>query len=176
MGVPFGRFARVCYKSSKRKPIHFLDSSKISLRVWPNDIDINLHMNNSRYMAVLDLGRFDLIWRMGLMSKMRQEKWRPVVGSATIAFYKSLNAFQKFSIKTRLVYWDAKWFYLEQHMYRNGALVCHAYVKTLFLQNGKKVPTDKLLEAIDADMPCPQAPAALLKWCEAEQVRKRDAA
>ena len=33
-----------------------LDSSILTFRVWPNDLDINLHMNNGRYLTIMDLG------------------------------------------------------------------------------------------------------------------------
>ena len=31
------------------------------MRVWPNDLDTNAHMNNGRYLTLMDLGRFDLM-------------------------------------------------------------------------------------------------------------------
>ncbi|MDB5490660.1 MAG: Mesenchymal stem cell protein, partial [Micavibrio sp.] len=33
---------------------------RIRLRVYPNDLDSNLHMNNGRYLTVMDLGRLNL--------------------------------------------------------------------------------------------------------------------
>src|SRR6185503_3961101 len=34
--------------------------SNLSLRVWPNDLDLNIHVNNGRYLTLMDLGRMDL--------------------------------------------------------------------------------------------------------------------
>ena len=42
------------------------DVSVLGLRVLPNDLDLSLHMNNGRYLTVMDLGRLDLILRSGL--------------------------------------------------------------------------------------------------------------
>ena len=47
----------------------FLDESAIRLRVWPNDLDANLHMNNSRYLLAMDLGRWELVMRTGLLAR-----------------------------------------------------------------------------------------------------------
>jgi len=35
-----------------------LDECRVTLRLWPNDLDSNLHMSNSRYLLAIDLGRF----------------------------------------------------------------------------------------------------------------------
>ena len=40
------------------KPENILD-----LRVLPNDLDINLHMNNDRYLTICDLTRVDMFIR-----------------------------------------------------------------------------------------------------------------
>lgn len=29
----------------------------LGMRVWPGDLDISLHMNNGRYLTIMDLGR-----------------------------------------------------------------------------------------------------------------------
>jgi acyl-ACP thioesterase len=31
------------------------DTIELKLRVWPNDLDVNGHMNNGRYMTITDL-------------------------------------------------------------------------------------------------------------------------
>ncbi len=51
------------------KPRLFIENPKNSLclRVLPNDIDINLHMNNGRYLTVCDLTRVDMFIRTGLV-------------------------------------------------------------------------------------------------------------
>ena len=40
-------------------------TNSISLRVLPNDIDINMHMNNGRYLTICDLTRVDMFIRSG---------------------------------------------------------------------------------------------------------------
>lgn len=37
-----------------------LDELTVRLRVWPHDLDHNLH-NNGRYLAVMDLGHLDFM-------------------------------------------------------------------------------------------------------------------
>jgi acyl-CoA thioesterase FadM len=46
-----------------------LESDILNLRVWPNDIDFNLHLNNARYLSVMDYGRIHMLARAGLLSR-----------------------------------------------------------------------------------------------------------
>ena len=63
-----------------------LDSSILTFRVWPNDLDINLHMNNGRYLTIMDLGRADLMIRCGLGKVILKRRWMPVLGAVTIQY------------------------------------------------------------------------------------------
>lgn len=40
--------------------------SRLPFRAWAHDLDTSLHMNNGRYWTLMDLGRTDLMLRMGL--------------------------------------------------------------------------------------------------------------
>lgn len=64
-----------------KKPINSLQ-----LRVLPNDIDINLHMNNGRYLTICDLTRIDMFLRTGLAKTMIKEKWIPVISEHTMKY------------------------------------------------------------------------------------------
>ncbi|PJL17742.1 Mesenchymal stem cell protein DSCD75 [Stenotrophomonas maltophilia] len=79
--------------------------SRLQFRVLPNDLDSNLHMTNGRYWNIFDLGRLDLILRMGLGKVALREKWAPIVGAGTIQFRRELKPFQRFTLETRLVGW-----------------------------------------------------------------------
>lgn len=45
-----------------------LAPSRLTLRVWPTDCDLNFHMNNGRYLTFMDLGRVHLLAQMGLLA------------------------------------------------------------------------------------------------------------
>ena len=45
-------------------------TSCVELIVLPNDLDTNLHMNNGRYLTLMDLGRLDLFVRSGLLAAL----------------------------------------------------------------------------------------------------------
>lgn len=108
-----------------------LDTSVRKFIVWPNDLDLNLHMNNGRFLTIMDLGRFDLTFRTGLGGLLLKGHWRPVVGAAKIRYRRSLAPFHRYELHTRLLAWDEKWLYLEQRFMVRGELCAEAIVKAI---------------------------------------------
>jgi acyl-ACP thioesterase len=51
-----------------------MDVHSVWFRVLPNDLDTNLHMNNGRYLTIMDLGRTDAILRSGLFRSVIKKK------------------------------------------------------------------------------------------------------
>ncbi len=94
-------------------------SSELSLRVLPNDIDINFHMNNGRYLTICDLNRVDIFARSGLLKAMFKRNWLPVIAEHTMVYKKPLNIFQGFKVKTEVTHWDEKYFYMT-HSFSSG--------------------------------------------------------
>lgn len=146
-----------------------LEETVVRFRVWPNDLDTNLHVNNGRYMTLMDLGRLDLLLRNGSIRHLMREKWYPVLASCHVRFRRPLNLFQKFEIRTRIAAWDAKWIYLEQRILRDGELVLHAYLKGVFVaRGGGSVPVTRLLGLMGAREASPAMPEGMAAWVEAE--------
>ena len=76
------------------------------LRVWPNDLDLNFHVNNGRYLSLADLGRIDYFIRSGLFELARRERAFPIVGDAIAKFRRDMKLFECFEIETRMLGWD----------------------------------------------------------------------
>lgn len=151
----------------RRMPL--LGDSVVRFRVWPNDLDTNLHMNNGRYMTLLDLGRLDLLLRIGAAAPAFRRRWYPVLASVQLRFKRPLNLFQKFEILTRLVTWDAKWVYLEQQILRQGRAVAHAYLKGAFVGPKGTVPIPELLALMGYGREPPPLPESFRSWLKAEE-------
>jgi len=96
--------------------------SLLSLHVLPNDLDINLHMNNGRYLTICDLNRVDLFIRTGLLKAMRKRKWFPVIAEHTMNYKKSLHLFERFDVALEVTHWDEKYFYMT-HTFSNAERV-----------------------------------------------------
>jgi acyl-CoA thioesterase FadM len=158
-----------------------LAETTLRMRVLPNDLDINMHMNNGRYFTIMDLGRFDLVLRTGLMRMMMDEKSVPILGSAKIRYRLPLMPFEPFDLVTRIVGWDDKWAYIEQKFIKvtgekTGAVAAIAILKGSFYSNKTKttVPTKDLLHLLGHDEPSPALPAYVIKWQDAEDQLRED--
>jgi acyl-CoA thioesterase FadM len=93
--------------------------SQLSLRVLPNDLDINFHMNNGRYLTICDLNRVDLFARSGLLKAMFKRNWIPVIAEHTMIYKKPLGMFEHFDVRLEVTHWDQKYFYMK-HTFSNG--------------------------------------------------------
>lgn len=156
-----------------------LSPSRIRLHVLPNDLDSNLHMNNGRYLTIMDLGRFDLILRNGLMRLMVKQRSVPILGAAKIRFRLPLLPFQAYNLETRVLCWDEKWIFMEQRFViakgeKQGAVAAIAILKGSFFdkRKGELLPTADLLHALGWDQPSPPQPLHIQKWQEAEAALK----
>ena len=148
---------------------HATDESVIFLRVWPTDLDLAGHMNNGRYSTIMDLGRLDLLVRRGVLRPLVRHRWRPLVASCVIRFHRSLGPFVRYELRTRLLYWDEKWFFFEQRFQRHDELYARALVKTVVKSRAGTVRPADLLAAIGVDAVAPPLPDAIAAWLELER-------
>lgn len=88
--------------------------SRLMFRVWPHDLDPSLHMNNARYLALMDLGRLDIIVSSGLWREALARRWTPIASKVSIRFRRELPPFQRFRLDTRILTWDADSVVMEQ--------------------------------------------------------------
>lgn len=146
--------------------------SRVTFRVLPNDCDINLHMNNGRYLSFMDLGRLHLTAQTGLWPHIRRNRWMPVLAAAEISYLRSLKPFERFDVVTRLLTWDDKYAYMEQIFERDGTPCAHAYVKGLFLGRDGRVPNADVAATIGHSGPPPPMPEPLRRWVELAGIKR----
>jgi acyl-CoA thioesterase FadM len=145
-----------------------LGESRLRLRVMPDDLDINMHMNNGRFLSLMDLGRFDLVIRMGVMGEARRRRWRPLVGSSMIRYRRSLEPFHRFDLVSRVLCWDERWMIFEQRFERAGELMAVALVRALFRGPEGNVPSDEALRMAGHTGPPPPVPEYIRQWAAAD--------
>ena len=153
-----------------------LNSSRLRLRVYPNDLDMNGHMNNGRYLTLMDLGRVQLILRTGLMRVVLKRNLAPTLAAAQMRYRMQMLPFQLFDLETRVICWDDKWVYMEQRFIfargpKAGAVAAIGLVKGGFYDRSTKttVPTSDLLHAVGQGIPSPEFPGYIRDWIAAEE-------
>jgi len=156
---------------SFRKPtVGLLEQSSVTMRVRVTDCDTYLHVNNGRYLSLMDIGRIDHAGRCGLIKILRQRRWKPVAGGATIRFRRELRLGARYTLTTRCVGWDEGWAYFEQVFERaDGALAARAYAKVATLDSdGSRLPSERVIAALGIDPVSPPLPAGVVAWQASE--------
>ena len=163
------RLVAVLIAGAFRPRLGIDDSSHVTSFVLPNHLDLNLHMNNGRYLTVLDLGRLDFLIRAGLVKTFIRRRWQPLIGGTLIRYRFGLRPFQRFTIVTRVLSWDIKWFYFEQQIITDKGVAAIAISKGLAHDGNETVMPQKILKGIGVERPLPIIPAPVARWLEAEE-------
>lgn len=154
---------------------HWTSLSRVRLRVWPNDLDTNIHMNNGRYLTVMDLGRFDLLLRSGLWAMVRRVGAVPILSSATLRYRFPLDFWDSFDLETQIMGWDEKWIYIVQHFVaangpKQGQVAAVGIVKGAFFDPKAKatIPTATVMQEMGEDIEFPPLPPVVLSLLQTE--------
>ena len=139
------------------------DASVLHFRVWPHDLDLSAHMNNGRYLTLMDLGRIDIMLQSGLWRELRAHGWTPIASTITIRFRRELLPLQKIRLETRLLCWDETLVVMEQTFFIvGGARDGHAAARALFKgglydrRTKAFVPVARLMQALGVSAESPE--------------------
>lgn len=138
--------------SSKWKPVMPVEAleNALELRVLPNDLDLNLHMNNGRFLTICDLTRVDLFLRTGLAALMVRKKWAPIISRHTMDYRRSLSPFQKYTVSMAITRWDEKSFYCTHRFVSGGKVVAEGESVAVIRSREGVVPPATVIEAVNA--------------------------
>jgi len=148
----------------KRVGIH--TPTRVQLRVWPNDLDFNLHVNNGRYLSLADIGRIDYFIRSGLFELARRRRAFPIVGDAIAKFRRDLKLFERFEIETRLLGWDHKWGFMEHRFIKNGRVIGVVAIRGVFRAADGPLEPGVFLSGLDLPTESPPLPQWLQEWTQ----------
>lgn len=166
------RLIAVVISSLFKRRIGALEEAVITMRCWPNDLDLNFHMNSGRYVSIMDVGRISILCRYGIFLRIMRIGWRPIAGATMIRYRRSLLAFEKFQVRSRVVCWDAKWFYFEHIIEKDGALCAVGHVRGVLRGPDGNIPPARFLEVAGAGgIESPEMPEYIRLWNEAEALR-----
>ena len=150
--------------------IGFGEPVELALRVWPNDLDANGHMNNARYLGVVDLGLVTLFIRSKFLRLCIQRGWRPMAGGQVIYYRRGLNVFQRYTLRIVPVGWDEFWNYVRFDFVREGELCATGIMKGAAAGRSGLVPTSEVYPALGYHEPSPPLPQDVLAWIAADRM------
>lgn len=163
----FFRLLWLRVRSIRWARVSLWDPATVPFRVNPADLDLLRHMNNGRYLSLLDLGRIDVLSRAGFWTVVKQRGWYPVVSGQSITYRKSLTLGQRFELTTRFIGFDERATYAEQVIHTGGTVHAHAIVQTRFLRRGGGVVAQSELLEAAGGAPALKLPDDVKDWARA---------
>ncbi len=131
--------------------------------VLPSDLDIFVHMNNSKYFKEFDLARIQMAAEIGFLEVLKKHGGIFVVGAGNIRYKKPMKLFQTYKIRTRIVSWDERAFYVEQEIVAGSKVT--AAMETKIAMKG--ITTDIFIQEFCGDLlPSPDATDEIESWKE----------
>lgn len=139
-------------------------------RVLPNDIDVNLHMNNGRYLTVADLMTVEFFMRTGFLKVLLEQRWKPVAGGTIMTFRRQLKLGQKYRLRYRWTGCDDHWnYFFVEFLTLDGIVCAKGYSKGAMVSKTGLVPMVRSFEALDVEHKDHELAEAVLHWKESER-------
>jgi acyl-CoA thioesterase FadM len=143
---------------------------ELTLRVLPTDLDLNGHMNNGRYLTLVDLGLVTLFIRSGFARLCMKKGWRPMGGGSIVFFRRGLTLFQRFTLRFTLVAWDEFWSYCRFEFIREGELCATGFMKGAAAGRGGLVRNAHIYPVLGYEAASPAFPDDLRAWIESDRL------
>ena len=156
--IPWLRLIGVGCRAFAESKVDLLATTSIRLRAWPTDMDMNLHVNNGRYLMLADLGRTHWVVRTGMLKIAREQKALPIVADAIAKFRRDIKAFQAFEIRTRLVGWDRKWGFVEHRFVREDRVIGVVAIRGVFKGPDGPIDSEVFLAKLSPGTTSPALP------------------
>lgn len=134
------RLLLLVFASFFRQRLRLVDENVLRLCVLPNDVDVT-RLSSDRYLPLMDLGRINIVLRAGLFRSLVRNRWIPVARVVSMRYRHPLRIFQRFSLRSRVAYWDAEWAWIEHRFERHGRTTAIGIVKVGFIGPKGVVPS-----------------------------------
>lgn len=144
------------------------DTLERQLRVLPNDLDVNLHMNNGRYMTLVDLLLIEYFVRIGYAKVLFSQGWRPMSGGAIITYRRGLQPFQRYTLRFSLVASAEIWNYMRFEFVAKGKVCAVGYMKGAAVSKHGLVNNQQSFDLLGLPPPLAKVPLAVQQWIDAE--------
>ena len=145
------------------------DTLERELRVLPNDIDVNGHMNNGRYLTVIDLMLVEYFVRSGFARVMLRRGWRPMAGGSLITYRRGLLPLHRYTLRFRLDACDTHWNYMRFEFVQDDRVCAAGYMKGAAVGRNGLVTNAESYAARGVPVFAAPLPVPVRDWLAAER-------
>ncbi len=165
---PYLKLAMTLLRARYRSKLEIEDTAILHSRVGILDSDPFLELNHARQIIYMELGRWDYSYRVGFIELMKQNNWGLVVGGISIRYRRRVPLLQKFSVTTRALCHDSRWFYFLQEILRGDQICSSALIKAGAVNRDGLVPAPEALAAAGREDWGHEIPQWVTEWITAE--------
>lgn len=168
---PFLRLALEIYRHRKAPPLGLLEAHVSHHTCMPWDLDPWVELNNGRTLTLYDLGRLPFAARLGLDAALRAEGWGMTVAGNSVRYRRRIRAFHRFTMVSRCLGWDGRFFYLDQSMWRGGECTNHMLLRSAVTSPGGIVAPARVARKLGLSETSPPLPGWVQAWIAADAQR-----
>ncbi len=168
---PFLRMAKALLTAPRQPRLGLLDAHVSQHLCWPWDLDPWVELNNGRTLTLYDLGRIALGLRTGLVPMLRARGWGLTVAGSSVRYRRRVRGFDRITMVTRCIGWDARFLYMEQAMWVRGDCTSHMLLRAALVGPGGIVAPAEGARALGHGGESPALPGFATAWIEAEATR-----
>lgn len=118
-----------------------------------------MHMTNSRYLSIGDLGRLNLLVRTGLRRTLHQQNWTLEICGQTRTITRMLKAPQAFNMTCQIAGWTDDYLAFHHTFERRDKI--HAEISMLMRivdSDNLAIPPQDLIDLLSAGLASPKLP------------------
>lgn len=168
---PFARLALGLLAASRQPRLGPFEAHVSTHVCWPWDLDPWRELNNGRTLTLYDLGRTPLAVRSGLIAALRANGWGMTVAGSSVRYRRRVRMFDRVTMVSRLIGWDARFMYLDQSMWKNGDCTSQVLIRSAITSARGIVPPADVARAMGHDGTSPALPDWVIAWADAEGLR-----
>ena len=168
---PYIRMLKELWINRNAPRLQILEPHVSTHRIWPWDLDPWRELNNGRTLTLYDLGRIPLGRRAGLDRVLRANGWGMAVAGASTRYRIRVRMFDRVEMRSRCIGWDARFIYMEQSMWKDGACTSHMLLRSAVTSRAGIVPLDRVLAALGQPTQSPALPDWVQGWIASDAER-----
>jgi len=144
-----------------------------TFRVWPHDIDLNIHLTASRYFSFADLSRIAWMAENNVAWHFLFKGFRGVVNAQEITYIREFRPFSRVIMESNLICWDEKYAYFEQRFYCKDALYAIAHVRMAIIYKKEIRSIDYFFQHLGHHLESPGETEVISDWKETLKAKRR---